>query len=225
MIQGLTVTVGWYAAVTHDYLTHDRLCHLLYNNMPSAMKELMFVNGISASGGIIIDTIPAWSMIATSHVIDFLGHPYLTFVAWKMHTASGGSMRNLVTWDVFWLTMFLSRVYSITHIYYNEGKVTGLFYYGFDVYNIDSLATYTAAYMAEGLCFAALAAWKVYLHWSGKLQVKIRVGNKATIPSYTTSNQVDGNDEGASDRQKPRLIQSDSCFSSQSSSLSDSDDQ
>lgn len=186
------------------------------------MRSLMLVNGKLASGGIIYDNWPALSMIVSSHVIDLLAHPGLTYVAWKIHKSHGGSMRNLVTWDVFWSAIALSRIYSMAHLYYNNGKVTGLFYYGVDVYNIDTQESYTVAYVAEAVCFAALAMWKVYIQWS-KVQVKIRIGERQRRHSSFGAAHVktikDKQREDALDRQKPELVPSNSCFSSQESFL------
>jgi hypothetical protein len=217
ILQGGAVCAGWYLAVVHEYVVNGRMCHLLYSQMPSPMRALMLVDGKMASNGIITDTPMAWAMILASHIIDLLAHPVAAWIVWKMHTNRGGSFRNLVTWDVFWGSVVLSRVYSMVHLYYNNGKVDSLFYYGFDVYSIDTLDSYTMAYIGEGIWFSSLALWKIYRQWN-KVQVTIRIGKKKRRKSSIQFKDLD--------RQKPKLIQSESCFSTDSNrSISEVDDE
>ena len=38
-LQGLTVTLGWYAALCYDWYQHGRFGHILYWNMPSLLTQ------------------------------------------------------------------------------------------------------------------------------------------------------------------------------------------
>lgn len=129
VVNGGSVCAGWYAAVVHDYLYYSRFCHLLYNNMPQNMRTLMLTNTKLASGGINTDTA-SLACIALTHMIDILAHPLITYAIWKMHTSRGGTLRSLVTWDIIVATYAFSRLYSMVHLWHNEGAVTSLFYYG-----------------------------------------------------------------------------------------------
>jgi len=177
VIIGGATNIGWYLTVVHEYVVHGRLFDLLYNNMPPAMKAIMLENGHLASGGIIQNNT-AMATIWVTHVLDMIAHPFLLYVAWKMHVSYGGSARNLVTWDVLIAAYAFRIVYSTSHQYYNWGYVNSPFYYGFEVYHIDSLDAYTAAYVGEAIWFAVLIAWKGYLSWlrSNDLRVKLRIG-------------------------------------------------
>jgi hypothetical protein len=216
VLQGGAVSVGWYAAVAHDYLVHSRFCHLLYNNMPPGLKTLMLSNAHLASGGIIQDDSLAFTALVLSHVIDILAHPFLTYVMWKIHRSRGGSIRSLLSWDVIVSTYALSRVYSITHQLYNRGTVTGLFYYGYDVYKIDNLDAYTAAYAGEVVFYLGLLCYKLYLQWNiHRLRLKIRIVGRRRRSSIKLQELAKKNQQ-LRDR-KPLLMQSSSCFSSESS--------
>lgn len=200
---GCGVCAGWYSAVVFEYFAYGRLCELLYNNMPHSMKAVMLTNGHLASGGIITDTAPALANLAATHIIDFLAHPYLAHVVWKMHTSRGGTLKSLLTWDVVVPAYIWTRVYSIVHMYYNNGYVDGLYYYGYDVYNIDNLESYTAAYLGEALFYVAAVVYMVYC----------KTGTGESLSPKQLSNLC------VEDRQKPKLVQSESCFSTSSSSL------
>lgn len=229
VIIGGSVCIGWYLSVVHDYAVHGRFCHLLYNNMPPGMKTMILENGRLASGG-IVDSTMATGIIALVHVLDFVAHPYLTYVAWKMHSSRGGSMRNLVTWDVLVSAYALRMLYSMSHQYYNDGAVTGLLYYGFDVYHLDTLDTWTAAYTGESLWFAGLIVWKGYLIWMeerNNLRVNIRIGSNNSIATTSQATEqiekdLSGNTAGINDDdldgRKPALKMSSSVFSMESSS-------
>ena len=224
VIIGGAVCVGWYLAVAHEYLVHGRVCHLLYNNMPGAMKALMLENGHLASGGIITNNATALAAIGVSHIVDLVAHPYLTYVAWKLHTSRGGSLRNLVTWDVLASAYALRVLYATSHQYYNWGYVASPFYYGFEVYHIDNLDAYTAAYIGEGVWFAGLIVWKAYLGWMRRnnLRLNISIGgtNGSLQKKLSSSNTTTMNDDDL-DRRKPALRMSSSCFSDDSTVTAD----
>lgn len=205
VICGGGVCVGWYAAVAHDSLVHGRTCHLLYNNMPGSVKALMLENGYLASGGIIANTASGVAAMVGSHVVDLIAHPYLTYVAWKNFRTRGGSFRNLVTWDVLVCAYAIRIFYSVSHQYYNWGYVNSAFYYGYEVYHIDNLDAYTAAYIGETIWFCCLALYKIYLlsieH--DTLGLNVRVGKEISQTPPTQAKQ-------------PASRMSSSCFSDES---------
>lgn len=214
-LQGCSVTAGWYLSVVHEYFVYGRFCHLLYNNMPLAMRVPMMVNGNLASGGIITDTWPALASLVMAHAIDILAHPYLTYAFWRMHKSRGGTLKTLITWDVVVASYIHSRIYSMSHIYYNTGVLDGsMFYYGYDVYKIDNLESYTAAYVGEALCYAGIIAYKLYMDAGGRY-LTIRFGGKKGRRRNRLSPKL-LKKLCIHDRQKPRLVQSESSFSATS---------
>jgi len=244
IFQGGAVNAGWYVAVLHDLVVNGRVCHLLYNNMPASMRVVMLSNGKLASGGIITHNAPAVATIVMSHLFDLMAHPLMLLVVWKMHaTASkqrkrdgddnnekkkNGLFQNFVTWNVLLASYAFSRIYSMTHQYINTGSITGLFYYGYDVYHIDTLDSYTAAYVGEAILFLGLAGYKLYQQTltSNRLRLKIRIGQRAkrqnrrrslTKRLSSSSDTIGGDD--ALDRQKPALIHSDTGFSRADSTM------
>ncbi|CAB9512721.1 expressed unknown protein [Seminavis robusta] len=222
VIQGAEISMGWYAAVVYEYVWHSRFCHILYNNMPPSMKAEMLVNGSMASGGIITNNPTAIANITLSHIIDILAHPLLTFLVYKIHRSKGGTIRSLMQWDILVSTYALSRLYSCTHLYHNQGKV-GLFYYGYEVYNIDNVNAYTPAYIAEAGFYVALICYKLYHQWNmHRLRLKIRV--TGSDRRRRRSMELQKLSKKRLSERKPLLMQSSSCFSTDGKQLDDDDD-
>jgi len=200
LIQGSGVNFGWYATIVNDFVVHGRLNHLLYNNMPPPMRANFLVNGRLASGGFLSDSPLAIAMILGSHVIDFLAHPLALYICWKRFSCKGGNLKSLVSsWDAIWCTMLLSRFWSVVHQYYNEGKVSGMFYYGHDVYNVDTVESYTVAYICENAVYVTLALYKLYSNHSN-----------------SQNRRSDSSEKTKMEPQRPKLIQSESSFSAAS---------
>lgn len=218
IVQGGGVCAGWYSAVVFEYFNYGRLCHLLYNNMPQELREVYLTDGKLASGGIITDNVPALVGLALTHLIDFLAHPVLTYVMWKIHKSRGGTLRSILLWDILSIGYVYTRFYSCVHWYFNDG-VLGLWYIGYDVYNIDNTESYVAAYIGESLFFLALACYKFYLKSGKDFGFNIRIGNfsrRRRRPNRLSPKQLAKlciEDK----QQKPQLIQSESCFSNSTS--------
>jgi hypothetical protein len=156
ILQGTGVTLGWYAVVAMDYYSHGRFFHTLYHNTPAAMQVHML-----DEGGNLIHTYSSWAVMALSHLGDTIAHPLPVLLLWRMHCRAGGSLRDSLTWPVIGSTYLLSRVWSLTHTYYNFGEL-GLFYFGYDVYNIQDLDGWMSAYVAEGALYASAVMYKLW---------------------------------------------------------------
>lgn len=155
VVQGTSISIGWYAALCNDYICHSAFFHILYQNMPTIMVAAM----TNESGELIYNPISLLVMLF-SNVIDLILHPGITFCMWKWHCASGGNIHSLLTWDVVISSYCLSRFWSIVHVYYNMGSF-GMFYFGYDVYNIDNLDSWLPAYLMEGAFYATILCWKI----------------------------------------------------------------
>jgi hypothetical protein len=158
VVQGAGITVGWYAAICNDLYLNGRFCQVLYKNMPTTMTDYMVD---SQTGSLVTDNWQSLTVMALSHLLDTLGHPILTFVFWRLHCRAGGSLKDLFSWNVVVSTYMLSRLWSLTHTLYNFGT-PGLFYFGYDVYIIDDLDSWIAAYVAEGVVYAGIVVYKIF---------------------------------------------------------------
>jgi hypothetical protein len=157
ILQGAGVTMGWYAAIATNSYSRGRFCFdTLYHNTPAAMRVYMV-----DEGGNLIHTYMSWAVMALAHLADTLGHPLPVLLFWWMHCRAGGSLRDVLTWPVIGSTYLLSRVWSLTHTYYNFGE-PGLFYFGYDVYNVKDLEGWLPAYLAEGAMYASAVMYKLW---------------------------------------------------------------
>lgn len=170
VLQGTSITLGWYAAICNDFWCHGRFWHILYMNMPAAMTNAMTV--VQEGGTTVVHfTALSMSVMLLSHALDTFAHPGLTYLLWKRHSEAHGSsdvttrtatsaLQSILTWPVIISTYLTSRLWSVVHVYYNTGKF-GLFYFGHDVYMIHDLDSWLPAYLAEGLLYVAIVIYKI----------------------------------------------------------------
>mmetsp|Transcript_62426 Transcript_62426/g.184694 ORF Transcript_62426/g.184694 Transcript_62426/m.184694 type:complete len:257 (-) Transcript_62426:111-881(-) len=163
IFQGVSITLGWYAAILNDLASNSRFFHILYMNTPETMK-----NSIFSDGGDLVFSAESLFYIFVSHAADTIGHPGLTYLFWHYHKWGGGTVRDLLSWRVVISHYLFSRLWSIVHTYYNSGTM-GLFYFGFDVYNIHDLDGWYPAYIVEGIIHAGVIIWK--LGWEREKQM------------------------------------------------------
>mmetsp|Transcript_11070 Transcript_11070/g.23448 ORF Transcript_11070/g.23448 Transcript_11070/m.23448 type:complete len:292 (+) Transcript_11070:144-1019(+) len=184
---GTSVCLGWYASLVYEYAQHGRCFDALYKNMPSALTEQMLVWDTTAAAGgkssengtLDFESASSLAAMAVSHVLDFLGHPLLTYYYWiqyrrettkrnndgdeddsKQASSKENGDDDILAWPVIFSAYGYSRIWSIVHNYHNYGSF-GLFYFGFDVYVLDALDAWYPAYIAETLFYASLVLWKL----------------------------------------------------------------
>mmetsp|Transcript_14769 Transcript_14769/g.23188 ORF Transcript_14769/g.23188 Transcript_14769/m.23188 type:complete len:205 (-) Transcript_14769:99-713(-) len=122
----------------------------------------------------------SYAMRMASHAVDTAGHPGLLYLFWRLHSnsnsksnsnddtndaaggaGSGGTARDVLTWPVIVFAWNFSRLWSAVHSYYNTGELK-IWYFGHDVYLLSNLDAYLFAYAAEGACFVAAIAFRLY---------------------------------------------------------------
>lgn len=157
IIQGIGINIGWYAVILQDIIANSRGFHILYANMPIGMKSIMF----HQQTGALLNTSAAFKMKFFSHVLDILGHPCLT-LAFMYSCLRTRKLRwkDVLTLPVIISAFGLARIWSLFHNYYNKGTV-GIYYAGYDVYNIDSLDSWFYAYVSEGLFYFSVLSWRL----------------------------------------------------------------
>jgi len=155
ILLGGSISAGWYAAIANDFFRHSRFFDILYENMP-----LSFLSVMTNGKGEIVYTTSSLCLMAFSHVLDTFLHPGVTYLLWRAHCRSGGSLQSIITWPLLISTFLMSRFWSIFHIYYNYRRL-GLYYIGDDVYKLNNQDAYIYAYTAEGIFFLMLACSKI----------------------------------------------------------------
>ena len=174
VLAGISICLGWYSALAIDYVKDGRLFDNLYKNMPPAMTEIMLD---ASTGKLIYDSKSSLAIMLCSHALDILGHPALTYYFWSRHRRHGGTFRDLCTWPAIIFSYLFSRCWSMTMVYFNSGKI-GLFYIGYDVYIMDSLDPWYAAYAAETGFYMLIITWKI---WSCTKLTEDSEGKKPTL--------------------------------------------
>jgi hypothetical protein len=126
ILAGTSICLGWYASMVYEYLYHDRFMHALYNNMPPAMTNIMWIinddndNDHHNPRQLDFTSTHSLLMMALSHALDLLGHPLLTYYFWRKHSkGGGGTLKQVLSWPVIVSTYLFSRCWSMTHTYYN----------------------------------------------------------------------------------------------------------
>uniref|UniRef100_A0A7S2IGE7 Uncharacterized protein n=1 Tax=Helicotheca tamesis TaxID=374047 RepID=A0A7S2IGE7_9STRA len=152
---GVSISAGWYAAIANDFLRHSRFCDILYMNMPEVMLSFM-----TDGEGNLIYTTSSLCIMALSHALDTFLHPGVTYLLWRAHCRSGGTVQTLMTWPVIVSTFIFSRFWSCFHIYYNSGKF-GVYYFGHDIYILNNLDSFLPSYASEGVFFLGAVVWKI----------------------------------------------------------------
>lgn len=164
ILQGASISLGWYSALFNDWYCHSRFFHILYMNMPTAIKALL----TCPITGEIVYTSESRGAMVLSIVLDALAHPGLAYFFWRQHVrerrrrsaAAGGDLRSVLAWPVLLSHFAVSRVWSLVHTYHNFGAL-GLYYFGYDVYHLNDLDCWIPAYTAEGLLHLGIVLWKV----------------------------------------------------------------
>jgi hypothetical protein len=209
VIQGAGVCVGWYVALLHEYAVHGRAADVLYQNMPTQMTSVMAKqqHDNDDDDALRYSNQAVCMMMMLSHLLDLMAHPVLTFTFWRIHyraytiknapltlatatpAATDGAWRawrDVCTWPVLGSTFLLSRVWSVTQSYYNFGQ-PALYYFGFDVYVIDSLDVWLPAYAAEGVLYLIIVLYKLLVEENSAPAGKaVRVVNTTTTTTVTT---------------------------------------
>lgn len=180
ILQGFSVSLGWYSAILVDYALHNTVFVTLYKNTPIAVRKFMFEdNGLRRphTGDLRTDSpkLRAVAMLV-AHVCDALAHPGLAYCMWRLHcraqnqrdvTRSKSKMQHLasaLTLPVIGVSFSLCRIWSLVHTAYNQ-EIASFYYFGHDIYNLDHLDGWLPAYIAEAvahgaaLCFWASARW------------------------------------------------------------------
>ena len=155
IIQGTGISLGWYSALLNDYFCHGRFGHILYMNMPSILKSQM----VDDSGHVFYTTNSIGCMFF-SHILDTILHPGIVYFLLRAHKASGKSWKDVVSWKVVSATFIVSRLWSLVHTYFHDGKFGG-WYFGYDVYHIHDLDSWMPAYIAEGVLFFGLSLYLI----------------------------------------------------------------
>lgn len=168
---GLSVCLGWYASLIYEYVQHDRFCHPLYKNMPSMLMQYYWIpvdvnidtfQRVVPLHGLDFESATALVAMVAAHLLDFVAHPLLTYYFWRRHsTRKGGSIKQVLTWPVIVSSYLYSRLWSLTHTKYNTGSF-GLWYIGFDIYEMDCLDSWYPAYIAESCIYAMAVIWKLW---------------------------------------------------------------
>mmetsp|Transcript_27336 Transcript_27336/g.60225 ORF Transcript_27336/g.60225 Transcript_27336/m.60225 type:complete len:277 (-) Transcript_27336:2774-3604(-) len=184
ILSGISICLGWYACLMYEYVVHDRFFDALYKNMPSSLTKYMLLdddartsatnNALNATASVngTLDFLSTYSLLAmfVSHILDFLGHPLLTYYFWWKYNSKNDSETNpkqniennetIFTWPVIVTAYCSSRIWSLFHTYYNFGFFAW-FYVGFDVYVMDDLDSWYPPYAMETLLYSSLVIWKV----------------------------------------------------------------
>jgi hypothetical protein len=183
--QGTGITLGWYSAIANDWYWNGKFCHVLYLNMPSTMTNVM-LDSTAETSVLLLDSWQSFAVMGASHLLDTLGHPLLTLYFYRLHCHAGGSLRDLLSWNIVVSTYMLSRLWSLTHTLYNYGTTGwgGIFYVGHDIYIMEDLNSWMAAYVAEGLFYIAIVLYKII--WEDRPTTAMSTATKTTATSKAT---------------------------------------
>jgi hypothetical protein len=181
ILSGCSVCLGWYASLIYEFVIHGRFCHPLYKNMPSSLMKYYLVDVLTNNDNdhptyhtqptqeLDFESKEALIALLMAHVLDFLAHPLLTYYFWRKYATRGGTLQKVFTWPVIVMAYLYSRLWSLTHTKYNTGEF-GLWYFGYDVYVMDSLDSWYPAYITESCVYACVVAWKLYDRGTSSVQ-------------------------------------------------------
>ena len=152
-------------------------------------------------------------------------------------------VRNLFTWPYITSTFLWSRVWSMIHVFYNfyynnangeeamtcfatEGRggvlqkiLQHIYYVGHDIYRLEHLDLWYAAYIGEFVLYMIIIVWKVFICDMGREdEDDFREEENEEVPE--TKENSDKFITTTSFESKPELVASESCISSSSSLLS-----
>jgi hypothetical protein len=120
------------------------------------------------TGEIAYESTSARAMMVSSHMLDLLGHPLLTYYFWRRHKMNGGTAKDIfLSWPVLLSTYLYSRMWSATHTLYNHGRL-GYFYIGGDIYIMEHMDCWIPAYVAESVFYGTLVLYKLLQRDVGK---------------------------------------------------------
>ncbi|KAG7374090.1 hypothetical protein IV203_013185 [Nitzschia inconspicua] len=173
ILSGCSICLGWYASLVYEFVQYGRFCHPLYKNMPTSLMQfyLRDVEGNGSTQGqqmLDFESTKALLALTMAHILDLLAHPLLTYYFWRRHTTKGGTIKQVVAWPVIAAAYLYSRLWSLTHTKYNTGNFD-LWYFGFDIYVMDSLDSWYPAYIAETCFYGGIIILKLNEIWSKKL--------------------------------------------------------
>lgn len=154
-LNGASICLGWYASLLFEFVWHGRWCHALYKNMPQVLVDSMVPD--AATGLLDFESTESLLAMGVCHVLDLLGHPLLTYYFWRK---SQRDNNYSIAWPVVLASYCFSRCWSLVHTYHNFGKPR-LWYFGFDVYTIDSLDAWYPAYIIEGMFYTGVVLYKL----------------------------------------------------------------
>jgi hypothetical protein len=214
ILSGFSICIGWYSSIVYEYITYDRFCQPLYQNMPSILTQYMVIqhddsnNNSTSTTTLDFNSTTALSVMGVSHLLDILAHPVLTYYFWKRHVRRGGTMYDVITsWQVIVSAYAFSRSWSLFHTYYNFGyENMSLWYVGHDVYIMNELDSWYPAYIAEGIVFGSATLYKL-------LSLSRRKNGKDVNRSSSSSSS------SFFETAKPSLIYSESSVSTESESM------
>ena len=157
-LNGTSICFGWYASLAFEFVWHGRWCHALYKNMPAVLVDQMVPD--ATTGQLDFESTNSLLAMGACHVLDFLGHPLLAYYFWNKSRNFCNNNGISLEWSVILASYCFSRSWSLVHTYHNFGKPS-LFYFGFDVYVIDSLDAWYPAYILESLFYFTVLVWKL----------------------------------------------------------------
>lgn len=215
IITGTSISFGWYSSILYECVRYGRFFEALYKNMPPLLTRYMIkktfdgdddcnYNGTftDADGAVGVDNCTytgitsdsqldfesAHSIIAmmSSHVLDLLGHPILTYYFWRRYKNDSGNLKTSITnsngnntenstgsscrsigcfddvctWPIVISAYLYSRVWSLVQTYHNFGRFA-LFYLGHNIYVVESLESWYPAYIAETALYSYIIIRKL----------------------------------------------------------------
>lgn len=157
IMQGTSISLGWYAAIINDFYLHGRFAHMLYMNMPTSMKIAM----VDETGHVFY-TYNSIIFMLLAHILDTCLHPGIVFLLYKSHCNEGGNFQDVFSWNIIIATFTVSRLWSVVHTHHNHGEI-GAWYFGYDVYHLHDLDCWMPAYLMEGLFYAGAITYKMMI--------------------------------------------------------------
>lgn len=108
LLQGFGICVGWYTAISYDYIVEGTWCHTLYRNMPDSMIVHMIQEDLSSCETYTYnattydegvpqeeeDCIPSYQVLNSytaiitkilSHILDIVAHPGIVYLLCSIH--------------------------------------------------------------------------------------------------------------------------------------------
>lgn len=202
ILQGCSVSAGWYTAILFDYVLHNTVFLTLYKNTPLALRKLMLddTGPLRPHTGQLRTDSPILRAAAmvVAHLCDALAHPGLAYGMWRLHCRANGQdkaansdfKRNhlaaALTLPVIGTSFALCRVWCLVHTAYNQ-EITSLYYMGHDVYNLDHLQGWLPAYAAEAVVHGLALFYWASVQLNQRRILKMRGASQDTTKSNGVS--------------------------------------